>query len=193
MNSRAIPILLATIGILTAANLPGGIGSAAAQTQDTAVSNATAQMHQLEITDNARFVALYEGVAMDGTLDPTERAQFLSMVEGEDSTATVSVRAFEAAAAEHKTLGDDHPQATRAVDARVGFDVGAMIDMINAATASVKKKFAAIQGTADQISIVEMFEMQMLMNNLSQLSEMSTSIVSASNSAISSMARNVKS
>ena len=193
MDNRAIPILLATIGILTAANLPGGIGSAAAQTQDTAVSNATAQMHQLEITDNARFVALYEGVAMDGTLDPTERAQFLSMVEGEDSTATVSVRAFEAAAAEHKTLGDDHPQATRAVDAHVGFDVGAMIDTINAATASVKKKFAAIQGTADQISIVEMFQMQMLMNNLSQLSEMSTSIVSASNSAISSMARNVKS
>jgi len=56
-----------------------------------------------------------------------------------------------------------------------------------------QKKFAAIKGTSDQISIVEMFEMQMLMNNLSQLSEMSTSIVSASNSAISSMARNVKS
>jgi len=34
--------------------------------------------------------------------------------------------------------------------------------------------------------------MQLLMNHLSQVSEMSTSIVSASNSAISSMARNVK-
>jgi Family of unknown function (DUF5407) len=44
----------------------------------------------------------------------------------------------------------------------------------------------------DSISIADMFEMQMMMNQLSQLSEMSTSIVSASNSAISSMARNVK-
>ena len=37
-----------------------------------------------------------------------------------------------------------------------------------------------------------MFEMQMLMNHLSQLSEMATSVVSASNSAIADMARNVK-
>ena len=117
--------------------------------------------------------------------------QFLSMVEGEDSTATGSIRAFEAAAAEHETLEDDYPEATRSVDA-AGFDVGVMMDTVNAATASVKKKFAAIQGTTDQISIVEMFDMQMLRNNLSQLSEMSTSIVSSSNSAISSMARNVK-
>ena len=192
MHNRTIPILLATVGFLTAANLLGGIGPAAAQTQDTAVSNATTQMRQLEISDNAQFVALYEGVAMDGTLDPTERAQFLSMVEGEDATAMASVRAFEAAAAEHKTLEGDHPRVTRTVDARAGFDVGAIIDTVNAATAAVKETLAAIQGRGDQISIVEMFEMQMLMNHLSQLSEMSTSIMSASNSAISSMARNVK-
>ncbi|MBV9941051.1 MAG: DUF5407 family protein, partial [Solirubrobacterales bacterium] len=37
------------------------------------------------------------------------------------------------------------------------------------------------------------FEMQMLMNRLSQLSEMATSVASATNSAIASMARNVKS
>jgi hypothetical protein len=35
--------------------------------------------------------------------------------------------------------------------------------------------------------------MQMLMNHLSQLSEMATAVVSSANSAISSMARNVKS
>lgn len=47
---------------------------------------------------------------------------------------------------------------------------------------------------ADAVSLVaDMFAMQMLMNHLSQLSEMSTSVVSAANSAISSMARNIKS
>jgi hypothetical protein len=34
--------------------------------------------------------------------------------------------------------------------------------------------------------------MQMLMNHLSQLSEMSTAVVNASNTAINTMARNVK-
>ena len=43
------------------------------------------------------------------------------------------------------------------------------------------------------ISIGHMLETQMLMNRLSHLSEMSTSIISASNSAISSLARNIKS
>jgi len=37
-----------------------------------------------------------------------------------------------------------------------------------------------------------MFDRQMGMNKLSQVSEMSTSIISAMNTAINSMARNVK-
>lgn len=45
----------------------------------------------------------------------------------------------------------------------------------------------------DSINITDMFALQMQMNKLSQLSEMSAGIVSATNSAISSMARNVKS
>jgi hypothetical protein len=43
------------------------------------------------------------------------------------------------------------------------------------------------------IRIADVFETQMLLNRLSHLSEMSTSIISASNSAISSLARNIKS
>jgi hypothetical protein len=56
----------------------------------------------------------------------------------------------------------------------------------------IKAKIASFGGR-DSISMAEMFEMQMLMNKLSQMSEMSSSIVSAANSAVSSMARNVKS
>jgi len=63
----------------------------------------------------------------------------------------------------------------------------------NAALAEqLKMKLDALAGR-DSINITDMFEMQMLMNKLSQLSEMSTSVISAANSAISSMARNVKS
>ena len=64
--------------------------------------------------------------------------------------------------------------------------------IIGAKTLDVRKKLEAIAARREAINIADMFQMQLLMNHLSQVSEMSTSIVSASNSAISSMARNVK-
>lgn len=73
-----------------------------------------------------------------------------------------------------------------------GFNVKALFSIINDATISAKAKLSGIKSRRSAISIGDMFEMQMLMNHLSQLSEMSTSIVSASNSAIASMARNLK-
>lgn len=70
---------------------------------------------------------------------------------------------------------------------------GFLKDVINDATQAVKSKLDAIKKTKSAISIGDMFEMQMLMNHLSQLSEMSTSVISLMNSSVSSMARNVKS
>ena len=64
---------------------------------------------------------------------------------------------------------------------------------ISEATAEVRAKLNALRGEGENINIVQMFEMQMLMNKLSQLSDMSTSVVSASNQPTTSMARNVKS
>jgi len=74
-----------------------------------------------------------------------------------------------------------------------GFNVSILFKVINNATVSAKAKLSSIQARRSSISIGDMFEMQMLMNHLSQLSEMATSVVSASNSAIADMARNVKS
>jgi hypothetical protein len=64
--------------------------------------------------------------------------------------------------------------------------------IVGTATLDVQKKLESIKAKGDNINIIDMFELQMKMNRLSQLSEMSTSIMSAANSAISSMARNVK-
>jgi len=74
-----------------------------------------------------------------------------------------------------------------------GFSVAQLFRLVNNATASCNAKLSEIQGSNSSISIGDMFEMQMLMNHLSQLSEMATAVVSSANSAISSMARNVKS
>jgi hypothetical protein len=73
-----------------------------------------------------------------------------------------------------------------------GFGVQTLFKIVHDATISAKTKLLEIKGRRSAISIGDMFEMQMLMNHLSQLSEMSTAVVSASNSAIGSMARNVK-
>jgi hypothetical protein len=72
------------------------------------------------------------------------------------------------------------------------FSVKALFTIINNATVSAKTKLDFIQGLRSAISIGDMFEMQMLMNHLSQLSDMATSVVQASNTAIGTMARNVK-
>jgi len=73
-----------------------------------------------------------------------------------------------------------------------GFKVQDLFSLVNDATISAKRKLLQIKAQKSAISIGDMFEMQMLMNHLAQLSEMSTAIVSASNQAITSMARNVK-
>jgi hypothetical protein len=73
-----------------------------------------------------------------------------------------------------------------------GFSVQALFTLLNDATTSAKTKIIAIKNNRSSISIGDMFEMQMLMNHLSQLSEMSSNVVSASNQAILTMARGVK-
>jgi hypothetical protein len=73
-----------------------------------------------------------------------------------------------------------------------GFDVTILFHLVHDATLSAKAKLLAIKDRRSSISIGDMFEMQMLMNHLSQLSEMSTNLVSAANQAINAMARNVK-
>ncbi|MCB1113062.1 MAG: DUF5407 domain-containing protein [Chlamydiales bacterium] len=75
---------------------------------------------------------------------------------------------------------------------RSGFAVSTLFHAVDDATLSAKAKLAEIKNRRSAISIGDMFEMQMLMNHLSQISEMSTSVVAAANSAIQSMARNVK-
>jgi len=75
---------------------------------------------------------------------------------------------------------------------REAFDMETLVKVVTDATVSAKQKLDDIKARGSAISIGDMFDMQMLMNQLSQLSEMSTSVVSASNTAILSMARNVK-
>jgi hypothetical protein len=48
------------------------------------------------------------------------------------------------------------------------------------------------EGGGQEMSIADMFDLQMSMNKLQQFSEMSSSVVSSMNGSINSMARNIK-
>ena len=76
--------------------------------------------------------------------------------------------------------------------AREGFDKDCLVEVISEATLEAKDKLNEIKARKSAVSIGDMFDMQMLMNRLSQLSEMATSVISSAHTSIMSMARNIK-
>ena len=65
-----------------------------------------------------------------------------------------------------------------------GISFEELAQLVNEQTQQVQAKIKSMKDRGDDISIGEMFEMQMLMNMLSQLSEMSTQVVAASHGAM---------
>lgn len=74
-----------------------------------------------------------------------------------------------------------------------GIPVGLMFAYISDQTDVVNQKLANLKSAGSSLSITDMFELQMKMNRLSQVSEMATAVVSAASGSITSIARNVKS
>ena len=79
-----------------------------------------------------------------------------------------------------------------ATTARSGFGMTDLVKTVNDANLSALAKLTAIKAAGSTISIANMFDMQLIMNRLSQYSEMTSAVVSAANQAISGMARNIK-
>jgi hypothetical protein len=73
-----------------------------------------------------------------------------------------------------------------------GVQIYSLFTMIDTASGDIQAKLNEIQGRQSSISIGDMFEMQMQMNHLSQLSEMSGQVVSAINQTINGFAQKIK-
>jgi len=73
-----------------------------------------------------------------------------------------------------------------------GIEYKQLTEMIDQNVNSVKAKLASIKDAGSSVSIGNMFDMQLIMNRLSQFSEMSTALMSAANSTATSVARNIK-
>lgn len=72
------------------------------------------------------------------------------------------------------------------------FSLDALINLINQVSNDAKTKLNSISQSSSSVSIGDMFAMQMLMNHLSQMGEMSSAVVSALNTAISNFNRGVR-
>jgi len=67
-----------------------------------------------------------------------------------------------------------------------------LVDTIEQLSLNAKSMIAKIRSKRSAMSIADMFDLQMAMNKLSQFSEMSTSVISAINTSISAVNRNLK-
>jgi hypothetical protein len=83
-------------------------------------------------------------------------------------------------------------QSTLGMTQKTGVDFKVLVDEIERLTQQAKSKIGNIRSKGSAMSIGDMFDLQMAMNKLQQFSEMSTSVISAMNTSINSMARNVK-
>jgi len=72
------------------------------------------------------------------------------------------------------------------------FDLIQLITLVNQVSNDAKQKLNSISQETSSVSIGDMFSMQMLMNHLSQMGEMASSVVSAINTAFQSLTRGVK-
>lgn len=73
-----------------------------------------------------------------------------------------------------------------------GLSFSVLVDTIENLTSLAKSKIAMIRSKRSSVSIADMFDLQMAMNRLTQLSEMSTSVISSMNTAISAMSKNIR-
>jgi hypothetical protein len=83
-------------------------------------------------------------------------------------------------------------QTTLGASKKTGVDFSVLVDEIERLTQQAKSKIGNIRSKGSAMSIGDMFDLQMAMNKLQQFSEMSTSVISAMNSSINTMAHNVK-
>jgi hypothetical protein len=155
------------------------------------VTSTIQQVASIETGTSTQVLDLYRALDGGGPVTGIERSDLLTIFDKELAQAEDSVAKAKDAEARQIALANQDPQAAATVEAEdpdtLPSLIGGVDDVEHAATA----RLDALK-SKDSVSIGDMFEMQLLMNDLSQLSEATTSVISASNTAIKSMAGNLR-
>jgi len=163
-----------------------------AATDGDQVTSSIQQVASMETATGAQVLDLYKTLEGGGPVTGTERSDLLAMFDQELAKAEDSVAEAKDAAAKQTALAQQDPTAAKTVEAEDPDMLPSLIGGVDDTEDAAKTRLDVLK-SKDSVSIGDMFEMQLLMNHLSQLSEMTTSVVSASNAAIQSMASNLRS
>lgn len=78
-------------------------------------------------------------------------------------------------------------------DTSGGFSANSILQMVDATQKALKAQMDALSNSnSDNIDVTQMFRVQLLANQMSQVSEAASNVISTANSAISTAARNIK-
>lgn len=80
----------------------------------------------------------------------------------------------------------------RPTQTEASFNLVQLLALVNQVQNDAKTKLNSISNLQSSVSISDMFAMQMLMNHLSQMSEMAAAVVTALNTAMNSLTRGIK-
>ncbi len=156
------------------------------------VTSAVQQVGSIESASSVQIFDLYKALEGDGPVTGTERSDVLASFNNELVQAEESIADVKEAGAKQIALGKEDPKAAATVAAKGPDTLSSLINVLTNEENAAKARLNALKSNTDEISIAQMFEMQMMMNHLSQLAEMSASFISAANSSIQSLARNIK-
>jgi hypothetical protein len=189
-TAQAVLLLCATGGIAAATlAAPAAPARPRASAADNVTSIALAgdQAQALKSMLGVEDTLAADAVA----LEPNERAIAAKLEARNRTLITICEQIITDAA----TARDVESLLPRSTSGHAGDSpsLDALSTLLADVNARIKAKLVSISQMGKTVSVTDLLEMQMLMNKLSQLSEMSTSVVSATNAAIASMARNVKS
>lgn len=84
-----------------------------------------------------------------------------------------------------------HPKG-KWLEEKKGINFDFLVSEIEGMTAVVNSKIETMRAKKDEMSIAAMFDMQYAMNKLSQVSEYSSAVVSAMNTAMIGVAKNIR-
>lgn len=143
----------------------------------------------------ADMASLLDELGLGATAEPTSHG-IPQRLDAIDANATYVVDTISARLEEVlQGLGQQNALMTAGVaetpNTELGFSVQDLFELVNASTDALAK-LQDIRQNATDVNIGDMFEMQLLLNHLSQLSERITAIISVANDAIASQCRNCR-
>ena len=197
MRTLRIAVMSFIAGCLVSLAVLGGVATAGSRPGTQPVGPDFSKLAKVQSSDDSQLLALYKDVEHDPPVTGSERQKLLSSFSKELSSDEGQLAKDRSDAAAWGLPTGPAPSTSASLSADTVADTTdpdslPALFSIDDAAADAATRLLQVDASKEAVTVGDMFEMQMLMNQLAQLSELSTAVVSADNQAIKSSARNVR-